>query len=219
MNGQAINDAVDKLTVYLSVKAVRATEITQITIETGISYRTLTRAKRMIGAKSKKIGSEWFWYIPENTKPYIRPIKEPAVRANLPIISIDSREQCETKVSEQQQFDTENANRIFLICGVSGFSGKFDAFSVRVPAELQTKMMIGDTFVFCNCSRNQISILHWHGGGFAQYFKRTDFGKFPWSVRNNVGAVEITAEDLRMLLEYPQFVLRLSGISTSKKSS
>jgi len=71
--------------------------------------------------------------------------------------------------------------------------------------------MLGDTFVFCSASRTQISILQWQGDGFAQYFKRSDYGGFPWPAKKTTCAIEISSEDLKLLLEHPKLLLRLSG--------
>jgi len=152
----------------------------------------------------------------------VKVYKPLTARPNLPILYINSQEQADEApqshlAESNQQFDVSKLRRIFLICGAS-FRGKFDAFSVRVPQELEANMMLGDAFVFCNCSKNQISVLQRQHDGFAQYFKRSDYGEFPWPNKKGIGAIEITPEDFKMLMEYPRLKLRLSGNSAPKVS-
>jgi len=111
--------------------------------------------------------------------------------------------------------------RIFLVCGATVFRGKYDHFSSLVPQALEMNMMNGDVFVFCNRHRTQISLLQWQGDGFALYFKRTEYIRFPWPLKRNAEVIEIAREDLKMLLEYPRLMLRLteapaSSVATSK---
>ena len=218
MYGQQIKLAVELITARLADKEVRATEMLEMASDAGISSKTLQRAKHMINAQSKKKNDKWFWYMTgvyvADEVQTVKTAKTPTVQyaqLNLPIIRLAPQERPEDAVTETRQFDIASTNRIFLVCGASRFNGKFDAFAVRVPRALESNMIVGDAFVFCNWSRNQISILQWQGNGFAQYFKRADYGRFPWSYKKDVSAVEVTPEDLKTLLEYPRFMLRLSG--------
>jgi len=65
--------------------------------------------------------------------------------------------------------------------------------------------------VFCDWSRTQICVLQWQGNGYAQYFKRSDYGQFPWQFKRVAQAIEVTSKELEVLLEYPKLMLRLSG--------
>jgi hypothetical protein len=71
--------------------------------------------------------------------------------------------------------------------------------------------------VFCNSSRHQISALQWQGDGFAIMFKRTEKERYPWPASAQVKVIEIKHKDLKRLLEFPQFVRRLSGLPAPKK--
>jgi hypothetical protein len=127
---------------------------------------------------------------------------------------------CEADIQEgKQQFDISGFRRIFLICGPSKFLGKFDSFSLRIPQAFEANIMVGDAFVFCNRGGRQVSILQWQGDGFAQYFKRSDYGHFPWPTRKYAEAVEVSAQDLKMLLEYPRLMMRLSGVLAAEFSA
>lgn len=107
--------------------------------------------------------------------------------------------------------DDLSLNRVFLICGFPNFKGKFDHFAGRVPQVSGLNLMNRDAFVFCNRAKTQISVLQWKGDGFALYFKRAEYGRFPWTSAAPSQVIEITAEDLKMLLGYPKLMLRLSG--------
>jgi len=105
-------------------------------------------------------------------------------------------------------------HRIFLVCGPYDFRGKIDSFLAKIPETLAHHMVIGDIFVFCKQSRYQISALQWQGDGFAIMFKRTEGERYPWPVSAQMKVIEISRSDLRTLLEYPQFIRRLSGFAT-----
>ena len=104
--------------------------------------------------------------------------------------------------------------RIFLLCGVSRFTGKFDSFAMQIPQALSYNLQIGDVFVFCNKSRYQLSVLQWQGDGFVLMFRRTEQERYPWPFSVDAKAVEISRSDLEMLLEYPRFMRRLKGLAT-----
>ena len=104
--------------------------------------------------------------------------------------------------------------RIFLICGPLVFQGKIDAFAARIPELLNYRLEAGDVFVFCSRNRRQISVLQWQGDGFVLMFRRTECERYPWPTFAVPKAVEITQPDLTLLMEYPRFLRRLSGLAT-----
>jgi len=228
MKYHKVEMAIDVLIHHAVDGKILSNEAFRVTKEAGIGSRTVERAKREAKIKSARgEANERIWIIPNDIKD-IRIVKTPSLTPHnpspdLPIEYINSQEQTdfgEVEVlesnlqNESQGVDISQMKRIFLICAATKFSGKFDAFAVRVPRTLEENMQSGDAFVFCNSIRTQVSVLQWQGDGFAQYFKRSDYGPFPWPVKRRVSAVEITAEDLKMLLEYPRLMLRLSGVIT-----
>ena len=104
--------------------------------------------------------------------------------------------------------------RIFLICGPYDFRGKIDGFVAKVPEALGENITVGDILVFCKRSRYQISVLQWQGDGFGIMFRRTEGERYPWPVSAQFKVIEVSRKDLQTLLEYPQFVRRLSGLAT-----
>jgi hypothetical protein len=101
--------------------------------------------------------------------------------------------------------------RIFLVCGSMYFYGKIDAFIARVPQIFEYNLNIGDVFVFCSRNRRQLSILQWQGQEFVLMFRRTETVRYPYPNSNEIRIIEISETDLRMLIEYPRFLARLSG--------
>ena len=226
MRGSKINTAIAFLINYITGKEVSSSEIYGAAKMAGISRRTLERAKLELGVRSVQRIDGWVWVLDkQNDKDKDVPS---ALRQDLPAIYFKHQKQVELVVveihepylqEEAQQLDISKLKRIFLICGLSKFHGKFDSFSLRVPQEMEGNIVAGDAFVFCNWSKTQISILQWQGDGFAQYFKRSDCGQFPWPAKGYAGAVEIMACDLKILLEHPRFMLRLSGATLPENST
>jgi len=226
MYGHKIGAAVDLLVNQVAGREILSNKIYRLAKEAGISRRTLERAKCAVNVESKRtINNERVWIMAEHMSP--SEDLSLALQSDLPIMYISPQRQTESAeaethnphlLEEVQQLDLSETKRVFLICGSSKFRGKFDSFAVRVPQALEMNIMIGDAFVFCNWSKTQVSVLQWQGDGFAQYFKRSDYGQFPWPIKRDAQAIEITAEDLKMLLEYPRLMLRLSGIYPSRIS-
>jgi hypothetical protein len=40
-------------------------------------------------------------------------------------------------------------------------------------------------------------------------------GRFPWPIKNDMQAIEISPKDLKTLLEYPKLMMRISGVNKS----
>ncbi|MCL1882178.1 MAG: IS66 family insertion sequence element accessory protein TnpB [Defluviitaleaceae bacterium] len=222
MRGDRIVDAIHFMIINLSGKATPASEVYNMAMQAGVARRTLERAKVALSVKSAKVDGKWVWLMDEcdGTAHDIVGNISIASKPDLPDVYFMHRKQAELAVTrmhkphlqeESQEFDIREFKRTFLICGPLKFWGKYDSFLVRVPQVLEENIMLGDTFVFCSASRTQISILQWQCDGFAQYFKRSDYGGFPWPTKKTACAIEISSEDLRLLLEHPKLLLRLSG--------
>ena len=99
--------------------------------------------------------------------------------------------------------------RIWLLCGATWFSGKIDHFAGRIPAELGERLMEEDAFVFCNRQRDLLSLLQWQGDGFALFYKRLEYGKYPWPrAQKHTKIIEISPTDFLLLLAFPDFLTR-----------
>jgi len=108
--------------------------------------------------------------------------------------------------------------KVFLVCGPLLFRGKIDAFAARIPQALEYNLGIGDVFVFCSRARCQLSALQWQGHGFTLMFRRTEKSRYPWPNFDVIRIVEITESDLQALVDYPNFLMRLSGDPTPLSS-
>jgi len=117
-----------------------------------------------------------------------------------------------------QEHEKFNPKRVFLLTGASKFMGKFDYFMSLIPYAEQWRLITGDVFAFCNQQRTQISALQWQDDGFALFFKRTGYGRYPWPIVVERKLIEITPMDFHMLLETPKFMQKIhgQGMETSK---
>jgi transposase len=203
---------------------ISSKEIHRLARRTGISARTLERAKNTIGVQSKKCVKEWFWIIKDAERTKL--IESMESKRKLPIVYAENADQIAPDIIEMSRSNIENEtepleisklNRIFIICEPIIFRGKYDYYAGYIPHTMESNIMNGDAFVFCSRSKSQICILQWQGDGYAMYLKRSEYGKFPWATNYRAQAVEITAEDLKMLTEHPRLMLRLSGKFTPSK--
>jgi len=215
MNGRKLSEAINFLVSIVAKEEIFFKDIHTLANEAGISAATLKRAKILSDVKSKKSGKDWVWYMEENQYISTESQLDLPINSN-DIIEFTSAQAVVDLPKNIQHLDWSKITRIYLICGTSNFQGKFDSFAGRVPRILEDNLMDGDAFIFCNCIKTQISVLQWQGDGFAQYFKRSDYGQFPWPPKRDAHAVEITPKDLKMLLEYPRLMMRLSGKSTPR---
>jgi len=241
MRGDKIVIAIDLIINYAVGKEIRSNDMYALARVAGVSGRTLERAKRLFKVETKRnTNNESVWVIPKQDVDIIRNAalevqpglieviyKTLELQPDLPIAYIESganapihlhqKDEYSHKVELQNntnsQLDLSKAKRVFLICGATKFRGKFDYFAGCIPRKLESSLMNGDVMVFCDWSRTQICILQWQGNGYAQYFKRSDYGQFPWQFKRVAGAIEVHPKELEVLLEYPKLMLRLSGNS------
>jgi len=214
MNGRRLNEAINFLINIVAEGEIFFKEIEKLAGEAGILMGTLKRAKIISKVKSKKVGKDWVWYMEEN--PYITTSSQLDMIINSDSVIEVSPAQAEHLPEKVRPLDWSKLTRIYLICGASNFQGKFDSFAGRIPRMLENDLMNGDAFAFCNGLKTQVTILQWQGDGLAQYFKRSDYGQFPWPPKRDAAAVEITLKDLKTLLEHPRFMMRLSGAPTPR---
>lgn len=106
--------------------------------------------------------------------------------------------------------DIARLRRVWLVCGNASFTGKIDKFLGQIPAEVSGDIMSGDAFVFCNATRDRISILRWQGNGFCMLYKRLESGRYIWPTAHGQ-VVEIMTDDLQRILDYPEFITRING--------
>ena len=217
MNGKRLNEAINFLFNIVAEEEILFKDIHKLASESDISLPTLKRAKIIANVKSKRSGKEWAWYMDANSWSYSEMQSDLLDTRIIPDNPAEIVEPENIHLPQKaKQLDWSKLTRIHLICGASNFQGKFDSFAGRIPRILENDLMDGDAFAFCNCTKTQVCVLQWQGDGFAQYFKRSDYGQFPWPPKRDVQAVEITLKDLKTLIEYPRFVMRLLGMPTPR---
>lgn len=221
MRGDKLNTAIEFLITHVTSNGILSRDIYSLSKKSGISMRTLERAKSVTGVESKRgVGNKRLWVLADDVRANL--LASMNRSKSLPVVYIETEKYEEPIVTELYTTDLSNAKpldlselkRIFLVCETTVFQGRYDYFAGHVPHILEEDIMIGCAFVFCSRSKSQISILQWQGDGYALFFKRSEYGRFPWPINTGVQAIEITLEDLKMLMEYPRLMLRLSGRPT-----
>ena len=77
---------------------------------------------------------------------------------------------------------------------INGLSAIVD---IHMPEGLQGKNL----FIFCNRRRTQMKMLYFDKSGFALWLKRLEASRFPWSKGLDQSVIEMSAEDLELLLD------------------
>ena len=76
-----------------------------------------------------------------------------------------------------------------------------NGLSVIVDAEMQLDLKAPSLFVFTNKRRTHMKILYFDKSGFALWLKRLEGSKFSWPKNLNQDVIEITAQDMELLLD------------------
>ena len=90
--------------------------------------------------------------------------------------------------------------KIFVLPGATDSRKQINGLSVIVQEELSCDVFSGNLFLFCNRRRTHLKALYWDRTGFCLWLKQLEKDRFPWPHAEKA-AREITAEQLRMLLE------------------
>lgn len=78
-----------------------------------------------------------------------------------------------------------------------------------VEGSFKLDVFDGALFVFCNRDRDRVKILEWDGDGFWLYFKRLERGRFRWPDVNGGSTMNLSGEELRLLLGSPGVIQKL----------
>jgi transposase len=98
---------------------------------------------------------------------------------------------------------------VYLACGHTDMRKSINGLSAIVEGSFKLDPFGGALFVFCNRSRDRVKILEWDGDGFWLYFKRLERGRFRWPAADESGTMELSGEELRLLLGSPRVIQKL----------
>ena len=91
--------------------------------------------------------------------------------------------------------------KVYLACGATDLRKSIDGLSLIVSESFNLDLFSAALFVFCNRNRTKIKILHWESNGLWLYYKRLEKGTFAWPKEDDDSVKEITARELRWLLD------------------
>ncbi|MCL2481572.1 MAG: IS66 family insertion sequence element accessory protein TnpB [Spirochaetaceae bacterium] len=89
--------------------------------------------------------------------------------------------------------------KIFLRPGITDLRKAVNGLSVIVQEGIKQDPFSGSVYLFCNRGRKLLKAVYWDKTGFWLSQKRLEKDKFPWP-RDEKEAIELTAEELKMLL-------------------
>jgi transposase len=98
---------------------------------------------------------------------------------------------------------------VYLSCGHTDMRKSINGLMGIVKDSFSLDPFTGALFVFCNRNRDRIKILEWDTDGFWLYFKRLEKGHFRWPQPGEDPTMELTAEELGLLLGGVKVELKL----------
>ena len=87
-----------------------------------------------------------------------------------------------------------------------------NGLSVIVKEEMSLDLKSSSLFIFCNERRTHMKILYFDRSGFALWLKRLEDSKFSWPKKFDDATIEITAENMALLLEGINVWTRFSDV-------
>ena len=98
---------------------------------------------------------------------------------------------------------------VYLACGQTDMRKNINGLAAIVEGSFKLDPFGEALYVFCNGRRDRLKILEWDGDGFWLYFKRLEKGHFRWPSAEEGQTMELTAEELRILLGGAKIELKL----------
>ena len=90
---------------------------------------------------------------------------------------------------------------IFIHKGFVDMRKSINGLSVIVSEEMKLDLQSPSLFVFTNKRRTHMKILYFDKSGFALWLKRLEGTKFSWPKNMVKDVIEISVEDMNLLLE------------------
>jgi transposase len=98
---------------------------------------------------------------------------------------------------------------VYLSCGHTDMRKSINGLMAAVQDNFLLDPFTDALFVFCNRNRDRLKILEWDTDGFWLYFKRLEKGHFRWPQLGESPTVQLTSEELSLLLGGVKVELKL----------
>jgi transposase len=92
-------------------------------------------------------------------------------------------------------------DNIYLCREFVDFRKSINGLSAIVAADLSLDLKKSSLFIFTNKRRTHMKMLYFDKSGFAIWFKRLEEAKFPWPRDIHKKVVDISSQDLQLLLD------------------
>ena len=76
-----------------------------------------------------------------------------------------------------------------------------NGLSVIVDQDMGGDLQGKNIFIFCNKRRTHLKMIYFDKSGFALWLKKLESSRFPWSKDLDRSVIELSSEDLELLLE------------------
>jgi hypothetical protein len=93
--------------------------------------------------------------------------------------------------------------RVFLVCPARIPQGLENMLAV-IRYRLRADLFSGDIYAFCDQTRKVLLTIEWDGGGLCIFRRRSQCGTYPWPPKRLGPLVEISKEDLEVLVAFPK---------------
>jgi len=95
----------------------------------------------------------------------------------------------------------EQFKNIFIHRGPVDMRKSINGLSIIAAEEMKLDLKSKSLFVFANRRRTHMKILYFDKSGFALWLKRLESSRFSWPKNIDRDTVEISAEDMELLLD------------------
>jgi transposase len=108
------------------------------------------------------------------------------------VVSFDSRIEPMRAISSFE--------KIYIHRQYVDFRKSINGLSAIVVSDMGLNFRKSAIFIFCNKKRSHMKMLHYDKSGFAIWMKRLEAAKFSWPKRIDKNVIEISCEDIELLL-------------------
>lgn len=92
-------------------------------------------------------------------------------------------------------------DKIFIHRSPVDMRKSINGLSIIVDQNMGKDLQGKNLFIFCNKRRTHLKMLYFDKSGFALWLKRLETSKFPWSKDLDKSVIEMSADDLELLLD------------------